>query len=70
MSQPTSSEAVKNKHSVWVAAKQYRVDQANICVVCLKPIETMCFKLTGVCGEKHRKVRDNEPDRPQAIAGI
>jgi len=31
----------------------------NICFVCQRPIKTMAFKGTGVCGDNDRKVLEN-----------
>jgi len=39
-------------------------ESKNICSVCGQEIKMMIFKGTGVCCENHRKLRDNEPDRP------
>ena len=75
MCPPTSTSdgnrpVVHSSSAVWAAAQVLKLDMKDVCCVCLEPIKTMAFKHTGVCGERHRKIRDNEPDRPQAIAGI
>ena len=73
MCPPTSTSDdpfVPNRHSLWLRARELKLDVKDVCCICLEPIKVMCMKGTGVCGERHRKIRDNEPDRPQAIAGI
>lgn len=43
-------------------------EEPEFCAICTQKIETMSFKGTGVCGERCRKTRAQEPlteDRPK-----
>lgn len=41
----------------------------ELCGMCNAPIQTMCFKGTGVCGERCRKLRDNQLTIEEAVRG-
>jgi hypothetical protein len=43
-------------------AERYKVSVKDVCCICGMKIRTMSFKGTGVCGELHRKVRDNDTE--------
>lgn len=43
-------------------ASRYKVPVRDVCSICGVKISTMSFKGTGVCGELHRKVRDNDTE--------
>lgn len=38
--------------------------KAELCEICMEEVRTMCWLGTGVCGETHRKVRDEESTVP------
>lgn len=48
-------------------AKDLGVQPHDLCCMCLKKIETMCFRFTGVCSELCRKDRDNDHSKNHAI---
>jgi hypothetical protein len=41
-------------------AKDETPKSLNNCSICGQDIKVMAFKNTGVCCEKHRKIRDND----------
>ena len=52
-----------------ITTQSGRIVPVEECSMCNAPIQTMCFKGTGVCGERCRKLRDNQLTIEEAVRG-
>jgi hypothetical protein len=64
----TTSYSRRDRSSELTQDLQDVLNDKNVCEICWKPIMSMTYRGTGVCGTLHERVRKGEITSEQAFA--